>query len=228
MEHWLTLVGATVAALLPIMNPFSTAPVFVAITRRMSAARRRQQARLACIYAFGVLVVTLLAGALILSFFGISIHALRVAGGLIVARIGFGMLSPEPEEELGPQSREEALDMRDVAFTPIAMPLLSGPGSIAVTLGMATELSHPVDVVPVTVGIALVSLGAWLVLRSSARVVEFLGVTGVAVLTRMMGLILVGIGVQFVFRGIVEPLTSEQMLRDVIRTLRDVTATEGT
>ena len=81
---------------------------------------------MACIYAFAVLSISLIAGALILAFFGISIHALRIAGGLIVARIGFGMLSAIPEAEIDDDTRVEAMEMQDVAFTPIAMPMLSG------------------------------------------------------------------------------------------------------
>ncbi len=212
IQDWLTLVIATFAALLPIANPFSTAPVFVAVTKGMTAARRSQQARMASIYAFAVLTVTLLAGALILSFFGLSVYALRIAGGLIVARIGFGMLSPQPEEELDETEQAEALEMKDVAFTPVAMPMLSGPGSIAVTLGMATEVRHPLENVAIIVGIAAVAFVSWLVLRSSVRVVAFLGVTGVNVLTRIMGLLLVGIGIQFVLGGILEALTSERVI----------------
>lgn len=208
----LTLAAATFAALLPIANPFSTAPIFVAVTRRMTAARQSEQARMACIYTFAMLAVALLAGALILTFFGISIHALRVAGGLIVARIGFGMLNPEPEERINDESRAEAMEMYDVAFTPVAMPMLSGPGSIAVTIGMATEVDRPIEYLAVMAGIALVAFVSWLVLRSAARVVVFMGVTGVTVLTRIMGLLLVGIGVQFVFNGILGSITSEEVM----------------
>ena len=84
-----------------------------------------------------VLLVSLFAGALVMEFFGISIPALRIAGGLIVARVGFGMLNPDPEPDVGETEHEEALQMTDLAFTPLAMPMLSGPGSIAVTVGMA-------------------------------------------------------------------------------------------
>jgi len=216
IHDWLTLVGATFGALLPITNPFSTAPVFVSLTHRMSKARRRQQARMACIYTFAVLTVSLVAGALILAFFGISIHALRVAGGLIVARVGFGMLNPHPEEEIDDQSISEAMDSRDVAFTPVAMPMLSGPGAIAVTIGMATQVEHVIDHVPIIAGIALVSLTAFLVLRSADRVVDFMGVTGVTALTRIMGLLLVGIGVQFVFIGVFQPLVSDPVIGAIL------------
>jgi len=227
IESWLTLVAATFAALLPIANPFSTAPVFVAVTRSMTPERRMQQARQACIYAFVVLTTTLLAGALILNFFGLSIHALRIAGGLIVARIGFGMLNPKPDDELDPETRREAMQMQDVAFTPVAMPMLSGPGSIAVTLGMATEVGHPFENTAIITGIALVAFVSWLVLRSSVRVVAFLGVTGVNVLTRIMGLLLVGIGIQFVFVGTIEPLTSDRVIGAIVEAVRRASEASG-
>jgi multiple antibiotic resistance protein len=90
---------------------------------------------------------------------------------------------------------------------PIAMPLLSGPGSIAVTISMATEVDRASEYLAVAVGVALVSLASWLVLRSSTRVAAFLGTTGMNVLTRLMGFVLVCIGVQFVLRGVVEAAT---------------------
>ena len=218
----LTLAGATFAALLPIANPFSTAPVFAAVTRRMNPQRRLQQARMACIYTFAVLATALLAGALILTFFGISIHALRVAGGLIVARIGFGMLNPNPDADIDEEAQAEAMEMEDVAFTPIAMPMLSGPGSIAVTIGMATEVGRPIEHLAILAGIALVALTAWLVLRSSVQVVAYMGVTGVMVLTRIMGLLLVGVGVQFIFTGISEYVASKALVGAIVEALGSV------
>ncbi|MDH5500509.1 MAG: MarC family NAAT transporter [Gammaproteobacteria bacterium] len=199
----------TVGALLPIANPVSTAPVFVAITRRMSHVRRNQQARMAAIYMACILMVALLAGALILKFFGISLPALRMAGGLIIARIGFKMLDPAAEEALPEQDQREALDRRDIAFAPVAMPLLSGPGSIAVTISMATSVDKISDFIPVYFGIAIVAFISWLVLRSSSRIIGFMGTSGVNVLTRIMGLILVCVGIQFVANGFIGLLTDE-------------------
>jgi multiple antibiotic resistance protein len=204
---WVTLIGGTFGALLPIANPFSTAPVFVAVTQRMNETRRNQQARMAAIYTTAVLVGALLAGAIVLEFFGISIPALRIAGGMIVAKVGFGMLNPDPEEALPGESAEEALHMKDIAFTPIAMPLLSGPGSIAVTITMATEVERPREYLAVAIGIVLVAITAWLILRSSTQVTRFLGATGMTALTRLMGFILVCIGVQFIAFGLLEAIT---------------------
>lgn len=106
--------------------------------------------------------------------------------------------------------------MQDIAFTPIAMPMLSGPGSIAVTIGMATEVDHPIENVAIIAGIALVALTSWLVLRSSVRVVAFMGVAGVNVLTRIMGLLLVGIGIQFVAAGIFQALVSDEVMGPIV------------
>ncbi len=201
------LIFATFGALVPITNPFSTAPVFASLSRRFPVERRNHQAWMASVYTAGTLLVALVAGALIMSFFGITLPALRIAGGLVVARVGFGMLSPEPEKELTEDSRDEAMLMTDIAFTPISMPLLSGPGSIAMTIGMASEADNMAEYAAIAVGVVFTALFAWAVLRSSTRVASVLGVTGMNVLTRLMGLVLVCIGVQFVLRGLIESIT---------------------
>jgi multiple antibiotic resistance protein len=208
MADWLAMIGATVGALLPIANPFSTAPVFAAITLGATRESKKRQARLAGLYMACILLISLIAGALVLEFFGISLPALRIAGGLIIARIGFGMLNPEPDRPLPKRDQEESSSKEDIAFTPIAMPLLSGPGSIAVTISMATSADQDLDYIPIGIGIILVALFSWIVLRSAASIVDRLGRTGVNALTRLMGLLLVCVGVQFVGTGAIELLTT--------------------
>lgn len=208
-SDWLTTVAATFAGLLPIVNPFSTAAVFLALTGRLSEAERRRQLTLACVYATATLLVFLVAGALIMNFFGISIPALRLAGGLIVARVGFSMLAPqEPEAE----TEDAAPARRDIAFTPLAMPMLSGPGSIAVTIGMAAGAESTWDDLAIAVGIVLVIAVSWLVLSAARAVNRFLGEQGIDVLTRIMGFILVCIGVQFVGMAVIDVVTDERIL----------------
>jgi len=216
MDFWFFSIGATFAALLPIANPFSTAPVFVAVTRGFGEVRRNQQARLATIYMSSVLLGALFAGALILEFFGITVPVMRIAGGLIISRIGFGMVNPQPEKQMSDENRAEAKEMEDIAFTPIAMPLLSGPGSIAVTISMATTVERTVDYMAIAIGILLVAIFCWLVLRSSAYIVEKISSTGMDVLTRLMGFILVCIGIQFVVTGIFEGLTNPEIVRPIV------------
>jgi len=200
MSDWLTTVLATFAGLFPIVNPFSAAVVFLAITAHMDDAERRRQALLACCWATGLLWAFLFGGALIMEFFGISIPALRLAGGLIVARVGFGMLSPpDPEDDVERPARRA-----DVAFTPLAMPMLSGPGSIAVTIGMAAGAHTWIDHLAIAVGIVLVIAASYLVLASARAVKRHLGEQGIDALTRIMGFLLVCIGVQFVGIAVID------------------------
>jgi len=209
---WLTTILATFAGLLPIVNPFSTAAVFLALTGRLSDEDRQRQARLACLYATGVLLVFLFAGALIMRFFGISIPALRIAGGLIVARVGFGMLMAGDSDS----GAEAPAPRRDIAFTPLAVPMLSGPGSIAVTIGMAAGAEAWLDYLAVAAGIALVVLVSWGVLRSARTVNRMLGESGIDALTRIMGFLLVCIGIQFIVIGIFEVLADPQLLGPIL------------
>ncbi len=204
MTDWLTIIGVTVGALLPIVNPLSTAPVFVAITHGMPRQARYSQSRRACIYMACVLIASLLIGVLVLEFFGVSLPALRLAGGLVVARLGFSMLNPDPASELPPDQQEAAVSREDIAFTPLAVPLLSGPGSIALTISIATKVEHIVEYFAVAIGIIIVAVISWVVLRFSGRIVEYMGATGVTVMTRLMGLLLVALGVQFVADGFLE------------------------
>lgn len=219
-EEWMLMVGATFGALVPITNPFSTAPVFASLTQRFPDNRRKQQARAAACYTASVLFVSLFAGAVILTFFGISMPVLRIGGGLVVARVGFAMLNPEPEVRVSEAGREEAQHMEDIAFTPIAMPLLSGPGSIAVTIGMATEVDRAVEYLAVAIGIVLVALFSWFVLHYAGRVVKLFGVTGMNAMTRIMGLILVCIGIQFVSTGLLEGVTGDLAMQAIVEAVQ--------
>jgi multiple antibiotic resistance protein len=217
---WLTTVLATFAGLLPIVNPWSTAVVFLALTVRLSDEDRQRQATLASLYALGVLWVFLFAGALIMNFFGISIPALRIAGGLIVARVGFSMLSPAETEETpgAPPPRAE------IAFTPLAVPMLSGPGSIAVTIGMAAGAESITDHLAIAAGIALVIAISWATLRGARAVKRLLGDQGIDALTRIMGFLLVCIGVQFVGMGVIEVVTDPRLLGRIAETLATLPA----
>jgi len=220
LEHWIIMVGATFGALASITNPFSAAPVFASLTQRLPDDRRKQQARAAACYAAAVLLVSLFAGAVILTFFGITLPVLRIGGGLVVSRVGFAMLNPKPEAQVSEADEEEARQMTDIAFTPIAMPLLSGPGSIAVTISMATEVNRTSEYLAVAVGILLVVIFAWIVLHYAGRVVNLFGVTGMNAMTRIMGLILVCIGIQFVATGLIEGLTGDTVMSAIVEAVQ--------
>ena len=202
-------IGIVIIGLLPIANPFSTAPVFLAVTKSLDNESRYKLLKLTCIYMFCILIVFLLAGALILSFFGISVSALRIAGGLIITVLGFRMLFPKTSQEDDGQTAHSYEQAKGLAFTPLAMPMLSGPGSIAVIVSMAAEISENQDILKMIAGYIIVALGifvtvvvCWIVLRSSTKITKFLGPSGIDALTRIMGFILICIGVEFTVSGI--------------------------
>ena len=159
---------------------------------------------MACLYMGSILLVFLFLGAMILQFFGISLQSLRMAGGLIIAYMGFRMLFPTEQAPASKATLEEQYPKR-LAFVPLAMPMLSGPGSISVVLAMATEVSQQQILLNKAVGYFVVSVGiivsafiCWLVLWSSGSVVKFLGKSGIDAITKLMGFLLVCIGIEFV------------------------------
>jgi multiple antibiotic resistance protein len=149
----------------------------------------------------------LVAGGLIMNFFGISIPGLRIAGGLIVSYLGFRMLFPEPLP-LSRQEQAEAVQKEDISFTPLAMPSLSGPGSIAVVIGVSSTAQQSDHVIVnhflVAIGIAITAVISFVVLKAATRLDRILGATGMNAIARIMGFLLICIGVQFVINGIVD------------------------
>jgi multiple antibiotic resistance protein len=193
---------STIGALLPIVNPFAAAPMVVSMTASFPEQERRDQLRRACIYMFFILTAFLVAGGLIMQFLGISIPGLRVAGGLVIAAVGLRMLFlPQPSTayaESGPK--------HDISFTPLAIPSLAGPGSIAVVIGMSTTAQAEQYVLlrhaMIVIGIALTALVCYFVLRAATNLARFLGPSGMSGMTGIMGFLLVCIGVQFVINGV--------------------------
>ncbi|AWI09929.1 MarC family NAAT transporter [Ereboglobus luteus] len=214
----------TIIGILPIMNPLAAAPTFLAITTGDSEARRIEQVRKACIYVVFILSGSLLCGSFVMNFFGISIPGLRIAGGIIVAGIGMRMLSPNrPEGARNRKAHQEALAKNDVSFSPLAMPILGGPGSISVTIGFASLATSWLHYVAIILGICVVALACYLFLRLAIRMNGVLGPTAISAMTQIMGLLLMCMGVQFVVNGAVSIATDPEILK----TIRDVFFVSG-
>ncbi len=211
----------TVIGLLPIINPLAAAVTFVAITEGDTEERRREQARKGCLYMVGVLVSFLIGGTFIMNFFGISIPGLRIAGGIMMTGIGLNMLTAhKTETKEDAEEREAARKKVDISFSPLAMPMLSGPGSIAVTLGFTSLATSALDYVALIAGIGVVAVLSYLVLRVSGRIVRIIGPVGLNAMNRIMGFLIMCIGVQFVVNGVLGIATDPELLR----TIRDALA----
>ena len=206
----------TFIALLPIINPLASAPTFLAITEGDSEVRRQEQAKKGCFYMVGILVSFLIGGTFIMNFFGISIPGLRIAGGIMVTGIGMKMLMGSgSDSHTESEEREAARRKEDISFSPLAMPMLSGPGSIAVTLGFTSLDTNWTDYIAIIVGIICVALVTYVTLRLSGKVVHLIGPVGVNAMTKIMGFLIMCIGVQFVVNGVLGIATDPELLRGI-------------
>lgn len=197
------LLIASFTSLVSVVNPMAAMPVFLSLTEDSSDLDRARTARKAAVYMFLVLLIFLLAGTYILSFFGISLPGMRIAGGLIILRSGYSMLNPEKGgKKLSEEDQDAAKEKEDISFSPLAMPLLSGPGSIAVVIGLGSQTQGPIDYLVIAVAVLMTALISYGILRVSPRLVKYIGKTGMSVMTRMMGFIALCIGVQFIINGI--------------------------
>ncbi len=219
-SHFWDLILGTIIALLPIINPVAAAPVFLAITEGDSPQRRREQARAGCFYMVLILVTALLGGGFIMSFFGISLPGIRIAGGIMVASIGLGMLAAKRANQVTDDERAEAQAKSDISFTPLAMPQLSGPGSIAVTIGFSSLATHWTDYLAIVLGILVVAAISYLTLNLSTKVARTIGTNGLNALTKIMGFLLLCVGVQFIVNGIVGVATDPALLETLGKHLR--------
>ena len=198
-EYLLFFVGSFVS-LFSIVDPLLAVPVFVSLTEKYSPQKRIQIAEQASIYALGVMLMFFIAGGLILKFFGISLEGLRIAGGLMIIASAVEML--QKKERLLPKEQDESEAKDDISFSPLAMPLLSGPGSIAVIIGMTTDaktwLYYPV----ILFTIILVAILCYIFLRLAPMISQKMGSTAMSSFNRIMGFILLCIGVQYIVNGV--------------------------
>ena len=196
---------ATFTTLFSVVNPFGAMPVFLTLTEDDSAAERRRIALRACLYMLGVLAVSFLAGQYVLKFFGINIYHLRVAGGILLMRSAFDLLTPGGNKsKVSDATVEQSRQKDDISFTPLAMPMLSGPGSIAVCIGLFTSRLSYSGALFTLLGFGLVAAASFLILVSSLRLTRLMGPAGMTALARVMGFITLSIGVSFIVTALKE------------------------
>ncbi|MBP4057387.1 MarC family NAAT transporter [Aeromonas sp. Prich7-2] len=192
-------------ALLPMVNPPTTATLLLGLSKGMSREHIRRQINMAALYLFATLCVSFFIGSSILDLFGISIPGLRLAGGLIIAFIGFRMLFPSPNQSAGVEANQ------NIAFVPLTMPSMCGPGTMALVISGAAQIAElPAEADRVVIyaamvtAFALMSLISWGVLKLADPLCKILGATGIDAMTRIMGFLLVCMGMQFCINGVKE------------------------
>jgi multiple antibiotic resistance protein len=181
------------AALLAIVNPIGAIPVFINLTSGQNGPQRRRTGFRAAITTLIVLIIVLLSGETLLRFFGISIGSFRVGGGILILLMAISMMHAKMSTVK--QTEEEALysaEQDSVAVVPLGIPLLAGPGAIS------TVILYGI----LALEISLVSLAVWGAFGAAPRLASMLGKTGINIVTRIMGLIMAAIGVEFIANGV--------------------------
>ena len=198
----LTFTLLSFGSLFSIVDPFAAVPVFLALAGDHPRPQQKRTALRAALTCLVVLLSFGVAGSLIFRFFGITIPAFKIAGGILLFGVGLEMMRAQKSKTRGTAEEEhEAETKEDVGLIPIGLPLLSGPGAIAtvmVFVGQAKDMSHKIGVL---IAVAVVSLASFLILRSAGLMSRVLGKTGMNVISRIMGLILAAVAIQFVLDG---------------------------
>jgi multiple antibiotic resistance protein len=197
-----TAATATFLALFPIVNPLGGIPIFFTLTADFSSADRQRTAVKTSLYVTAILIIFMLFGRFVLNFFGISLPVLKIAGGLIVANTAWGMVTGSSRMTTAESS--EALTKEDVSLTPMAMPMLSGPGSIGVVMGLAAHADHFLSYAGMVIGIFALGVTVYLCLRLGGPLVKRLGPGAVGAINRIFGFLILAIAVQLVWNGMAD------------------------
>lgn len=206
MNDLLQFALITFTSVLFIVDPIAVIPTYLVITQGETATQRRDTARRACIAAALLLIVFALAGRLIFHLFGITMPAFRIAGGLILWLVAMDMLRGERRTQESPVEITEGKQKEDVAVTPLAVPMLAGPGAISTVMVLAGQARTATQHLLVYLSIVLTAVLSWIALRVGERLVIWLGETGIRVTTRIMGLLLAAVAIQFVLTGVKDGL----------------------
>ena len=189
------------------VDPFAAVPMFLAMTERDTPEKRRRMALRASITACAVLMAFALAGAFIFKALSITMAAFKIAGGLLLLIMSVDMLRTRPSPaRITPGEVDEGTQKDDIAIVPLAIPLLAGPGAIATVVVLMGKVrpGSPWKVIPILLAILVTAALSYLVLRGASRVARVLGRTGLSIISRIAGLLLAAIAVQFILDGLGE------------------------
>jgi multiple antibiotic resistance protein len=190
-------------SLVSIINPFGAIPIYLNITSDKTANQRIVVCRIVFFSITTILLVSGFMGSELLSFFGISLHSFRIAGGIVVFSIGYMMLMAQTSRMKNTREEEdEAAEKDSIAVVPLSMPLLVGPGTISAVILFSESMETPVDYLLLCLVVIGTAGAVWTILRLAPKIARYMGQIGINVTTRIMGLILTALAVEFIVQGI--------------------------
>jgi multiple antibiotic resistance protein len=210
MRDAVTLFVGTFTTLLAIINPLEALPVFLELLKGKDEEEHRQVARRSCFYAMLLMFFFLLFGTLLLRIFGVPLSMVRIAGGIILMRIGFELFLPSSGASMASIAGGSVEKGEEVAFVPLAMPIMVGPGAIAVVLGMTSLVKHSefelVSFAAISLAIVATMFVTYLSLVYAKKVLRRIGPKGIDAATRIVGFFVSAMGTGLIFHGVIEAL----------------------
>ena len=199
----------TFLALFPITHPIGAIPIFYSLTAHESPHDRRRQARQVAINATMILAIFFLTGRVVLQFFGLSLGVLQIAGGLLVAQTAWKMLV-QPQKT--PDQAQRGKTKQNIAFFPMAIPLISGPGAIGLVIALATNNPHWESYLGGLLGIGGLGIILYLCLTLGTPLIRAMGKSGTEAVTRILGFFLLAIGIQLMSEGLFSVIQSSGLI----------------
>lgn len=184
-----------------LINPFGTMPIFLTMTSELDSQQRTTTAKKASIVAFVTIVFFAFTGQILFNFFGISVNSFRIVGGVIFFLMGMDMLQARLGKVKVKDSEVKSY-VSDISITPLAIPMICGPGALTNAIVMMEDANSIEKKITLIITVFLVMLLTFLILYSSSKIIKLLGQTGVNVMMRLMGLIVMVIAVEFFFAGL--------------------------
>lgn len=193
----LSLFITSFISLFALINPLSALPVFISLTNGNTNEWRDSQIRKTCMYIIIICVSSYFIGEHILNFFGISINALKIAGGIIISRSGFLLLNAQHKKDVSDKIKEESMEKEDISFSPLAMPLLSGPGSMSLLINMSIEnhgmLSKNLVIVAAIIAVVIC---IYIIFSIAPKILKRTGQAGLTSISKIMGFLVLAIGIE--------------------------------
>jgi multiple antibiotic resistance protein len=194
----------TFAALFSVINPLGSVPIFLGLTQDDSKESKNKTALWASINVFIILVISFFIGKVILNFFGISIDVLRIAGGVVICSSGFGLLSGTFSKKRGVNKKvtDDAQQRNDISLTPLAIPMMAGPGSMSLLIAMEQDYPELLQKLIIVAAILVVAITVFLILRSANYISKLLGASGIVAISRIIGFLVLAIGIQYIINSL--------------------------
>ena len=190
-------------ALIALINPLGVLPMFISLTHGFSGVQKQRAIRTAALTVVAVVVVSAMLGEHIIRFFGISTASLQVSGGLLILLMALNMLNAQPGgTKTTVEERDEAEHKDAIGVVPLGIPLLTGPGAMSTVIVMAHNAKKPMDYAAIIGSGVVIALLVWLTLQMAQPIARTLGRTGINIATRIMGLLVAAVAVEFIVDGL--------------------------